>query len=82
MGSFAITARHGSASNDIDVPLPARFKLDVKAPDFIERFGAATTEIMTRFDMCSAELEGYRRVIAYEPIAFREQVRTAFGLDR
>ncbi|MEJ6023160.1 hypothetical protein [Ramlibacter sp. PS4R-6] len=79
-GCCVITARHGSAANDVDVPIPARFKLDVKAPDFVQRFGAAAGEVMAKFDACSAELARYRKVIAEEPDTFRQDIRQAFAL--
>jgi hypothetical protein len=77
-GCCVIVARQGSAANDVDVPIPARFKLDVKAPDFVQRFGEAASEVMTRFDECGREFAPYRDAIAREPAIFREQIRSAF----
>ncbi len=79
-GCCVVTARHGSAANDVDVPLPARCKLDVRDPAFVQRFGEVVRDIFARFDACSAELAGYRAVIAREPEAWRQQVAAAFGL--
>lgn len=78
-GCCVVTARHASAANPVDVPIPERCKLDVNAPDFVGRFGAVVTDIFANFDARSAELAGYREVIAREPQEWRRQVRAAFG---
>jgi hypothetical protein len=77
-GCCVITARHGSAANPVDVPIPASCKLDVRDPQFVQRFGALVTEVFERFDDCSRQLEGYRQVIAREPLQFSQQVAAAF----
>lgn len=77
-GCCVITARHGSAANPVDVPIPERCKLDVKDPRFVERFGELVADLFANFEERSRELAGYRDVIAREPITWREQVRVAF----
>lgn len=79
-GCCVITAKHGSAANAVDVPIPERFKLDVKDPRFVQRFGEAAGEILGNFEACSRELEGYRAVIAREPLEFDRQIVEAFGI--
>jgi hypothetical protein len=78
-GCCVITARHGSAANAIDVPIPQRCKLDVKAPDFVARFGEVVAEVFERFDDVTREFDDYRATIAREPEVFRAQIRRAFG---
>lgn len=80
-GCCLITARHGSAANAVDVPLPPRFKLAVKDPDFVETFGERVREVFDQFDACSGELAAYREVIAREPLAFARQVAAALRLE-
>ena len=76
-----MTARHGSAANPVDVPIPERFKLDVKDAAFGQAFGERVREVFGNFDACSRELAGYREVIAQEPQAFRRQVAAAVRLE-
>lgn len=79
-GCCVITAHHGSAANDVDVPLPSRLKLDVKAPGFMQGFGEVAGQVMSRFDACSAELTAYREAIAKESQVFCDHIRKAFAL--
>ena len=80
-GCCVITARHGSAANPVDVPIPERFKLDVKDPQFVQRFGERVNEVFGNFEACSRELAGYRDTIAQEPFTWRRQVTAAFRPD-
>jgi hypothetical protein len=79
-GCCVITARQGSAANPVDVPIPERYKLDVKAPDFVQRFGEVAGAVLARFDDCSREFDAYRQVIAREPADFDRQIVEAFGI--
>lgn len=77
-GCCVVTARHGSAANDVDVPIPPSCKLDVKSPDFVQRFGEVAAGILRDFELHARELDAYRRTIAQEPESFRAQIRHAF----
>jgi hypothetical protein len=79
-GCCVITARQGSAANSVDVPIPERYKLDVKAPDFAQRFGEVAGAVLARFEDCSREFDAYRQVIAREPEDFDRQIVDAFGI--
>ncbi|GAB3758215.1 hypothetical protein GCM10028796_03510 [Ramlibacter monticola] len=80
-GCCVVTARHGSAANPVDVPIPGRFKLDVKDPQFVQRFGERVNEVFGNFEASSRELAGYRETIAQEPATFRRHVAAAFRLS-
>lgn len=80
-GCCVVTARHGSAANAVDVPIPERFKLDVKGPGFERGFEGAAAEVMADFGTVTREFDAYRAVIAREPEVFRGQVRDAFVRD-
>ena len=80
-GCCVITARHGSAASPVDVPIPARFKLDVKDAAFVQGFGERVREVFGDFEACSGELAAYRDAIAQEPAAFRRQVAAAFRVE-
>lgn len=81
-GCCVIVARHGSAANDVDVPLPERFKLDVKAPDFVQRFGEVAAEVLARFEACAPGFDGYRSAVAHEAATFRGHIQRAFLAHR
>jgi len=81
-GCCVITARHGSAANAVDVPIPERYKLDVKDAAFVRRFGEVAGNVLGHFDTCTNEFAAYRHVIGGEPLAFDRQVIEAFGLSR
>ncbi len=79
-GCGVITARHGSAANPVDLPIPERYKLDVKDVQFIQLFGDAARSILYDHATCQRELAHYRTVISEEPASFHRQIVEAFGL--
>lgn len=79
-GCCVITARHGSAAHPVDVPIHDRYKLDVRDPQFVQRFGKVAADVLGRFETCSAEFAAYREVIGREPQEFDRQIGKAFGL--
>ena len=80
-GCCVITGVYGSAANSIDIPIPDRFKLDVKKENFLTTFGKIAAEILDNFDTCSQELKMYRNIISLEPENFNSQIIKAFSLD-
>jgi len=74
-GCCVITGRYGSADNPVDVPVADRYKLDVRAGDFVERFGEEVKRIFNDFGTASADFADYRAAIAREPENFRAQVK-------
>lgn len=79
-GCCVITARHGSAANAVDLPVPERYKLDVKDPVFVQRFGEVAGDVLAHFDARTKEFDAYRQVIAREPAEFDRQIAEAFGI--
>jgi hypothetical protein len=74
-GCCVVTSRYGSAANAIDVPIPDRYKLDVRASDFVGRFKTLVESVFSDFDSCSRDLAGYRETIRREADVFREHVK-------
>lgn len=66
-GCCIITGRRGSAANNVDIPIPERFKIDERDPLLFDKFAAAVTEVFDHFARVSAEFEPYRSVIFGEP---------------
>lgn len=79
-GCCVVTARHGSAGNPVDVPIPDKYKLDPKASAFVEEFGHVIDAIFSDFSRCSTELEPYRLMVHREEEVFDAQIRRAFEL--
>lgn len=77
-GCCVITGRRGAAANDSDVPIPARYKLDERAPDFTQRFLHVAQAVFDDYDACAADFSTYRERIRAEPGEFLAQVRRIF----
>lgn len=77
-GACVLVNRRGSAANGIDVPLPDAYKVDDTAPRFAEEAAAKILDIVGDFSRHHAVFEEYRRTIAGEPDAFRDDVRRLF----
>lgn len=75
-----ITGRRGSARNNIDVPLPQRFKLDDSGDAYIAAFGPVLREVFSKFPEVDRDMAGYRKKIQEEKSVFNQQVRDFFGL--
>ncbi len=79
MGCCVITGRQGSAANDIDVPLPQRYKLDDNMNSYITEFGKLASSIFDNYAEHSGELKQYRQRIEQEYRLFKKQVFKIFG---
>jgi len=80
-GCCVITGLNGSAGNDVDVPIPAAYKLDANEPAFIEKFGRVVRRLFDDFDTCAADFAHYREIISREQIEFDRQIVNAFGIE-
>ncbi|MCJ2121688.1 hypothetical protein [Methylobacterium sp. J-077] len=77
LGVVVIVGARGSAANDQDVPLAARYKLAIDAT-LRERFPALIADIFSDFDRHRSAQDPYRSFIAGERAAFTQQVRDIF----
>jgi hypothetical protein len=66
-GCCVVTGLLGSAANDEDIPIPKRFKLDVRDPSFFIDFQSVVAEVFNNFSDTSKEFEAYRREIYEDP---------------
>jgi len=78
-GCCVITGRRGSAKNDIDIPLPQRFKLDDRCDGYIAAFGPIVYSIFSDFPRFSCEMAIYREKIKQEKTVFQQQLQEIFG---
>jgi len=80
-GCCLITGKLGSARNDIDIPIPHKYKLDTNTIFFIEQFRCITSEIMENFPEQYKNFISYRRWLQDEPRVFKEQIHKFFIED-
>lgn len=77
-GCCLITGILGSAGNDVDLPIPRRYKLDASTADFVERFGELVKSIFDDFNTHYQALAPYRAYLQSEPRIFRQQIKAYF----
>jgi len=78
-GCCIVSGRLGSAGNDIDLPIPARYKFDTRAPDFVERAVPLMESILANFETHHRAFESYREWVRAEYGIFDEQVRAVLS---
>lgn len=77
-GCCLISGLLGSAGNDVDLPIPKKYKLNSDADDFISRFGELVGDIFQNFPMHFQEFDAYRKWLQNEPRVFRQQIADYF----
>jgi hypothetical protein len=78
-GCCVVSGRRGSAGNDVDVPIPARYKLDAAGATPAAAFARVAEAVFSDFPACSAEFDAYREIIRGEHSVFSAEVRALFG---
>jgi hypothetical protein len=79
LGCCVLTNRRGSAANDRDVPIPARYKLDDMDPAFAPQAAELIVKICADFGAHASDFDNYRKVIAQEPEVFAAEASRIFG---
>ncbi|ATG88844.1 hypothetical protein MKLM6_0569 [Methylomonas koyamae] len=77
-GCCLITGVLGSAGNEIDLPIPKRYKLDSSAPEFVAEFSQLATDILANFAAHYRAFDNYRDYLKNEPKIFRQQISDYF----
>lgn len=73
-GCCIITGKKGAAGNDVDVPIPAKYKYD----DNVDRIPAIIEKIrecMTNYQTCTIDFSAYREKIRAEKAIFDRDVK-------
>ena len=78
-GCCVVTNKKGSAANDVDVPIPEKYKF-ADVPSQYEEIKALLADICKEFERHSAEFDSYRKVIGEERGVFAECVRRFVGV--
>jgi hypothetical protein len=79
LGACVVTNRRGSAENDVDVPVPARYKIDDRDPGFARTGAELIQTICGDYDHHRTAFDAYRRMIADEPRVFVENALRIFS---
>lgn len=77
-GCCLITGVLGSAGNDIDLPIPQKYKIDSSSPDFLMTFKALVFDVMMNFDSHYHEIDDYRVWVKNQPNIFKQQIADYF----
>lgn len=77
-GCCVITGRRGSAQNNKDIPIPARYKIDETAANFVCEFGSLIRDVFDNPAKTKIDFETYVSIIKNEPRIFKEQVSNIF----
>lgn len=78
-GCCIITNTKGSAQNDFDIPIPHKFKLDERDPQFLEKLANLLKDILNNYEEITKEFEKYREVISNENDKLIYQLKKYFG---
>lgn len=73
-----ITGLQGSASNEIDIPVDKKYKIDEADIKFVDRVDCLVKEVFTNFAMSHEDFDGYRNKIKNERQVFDKEVITIF----
>ena len=74
-GCALITGLRGTASNPRDVPIPTRYKLNERAPDFVQQFESVSREVLRAYDdVFSRDFATLQAYTLGERIVFRQQL--------
>ena len=74
-GCNIVTGTRGAAGNDTDIPIPARFKVDETAPDFVDRALHAIAEACHDYLRIQPEFDAYRHAILDQKRQFLDEVK-------
>lgn len=74
-GCCVITGCRGSAANNIDIPIPEKYKLNEKEKDTVVKFHNLISFIFNNFDDAVDDFSEYQNIVKREPILFKDQVK-------
>lgn len=77
LGCCVIVGRRGSAANQIDVPIPIRYKFEVSTRE-IPRIVATIRECLSNYEKLYSDFDEYRSMIKQEPHRFLNDLTKIF----
>lgn len=79
-GCCVFTNRRGAAAFYEDIPIPDYYKIDDRESDYCDVLGKKIEYVLTNYDRCCSDFDGYRGVIGNEQFVFNSQIRSFFCL--
>lgn len=79
-GCCVITGRRGSAANEMDIPIPNKYKINEFEQDFMNKSIAIITSVMEDFPGVEKDFIDYRQSILKEKEIFEKQVNSFIEL--
>lgn len=77
-GCCVITGRRGSAKNDVDVPIPSKYKFDETTAS-VDEVHNCITKIMNNYEIIIKDFENYREIITCEEERFTSDALNYFS---
>ncbi len=77
-GCCLITGILGSAGNNVDLPIPSKYKLDSSQAGFVTSFGDLVVDVMNHFPRHWDAFSSYRKWLQEEPNIFKKQIADYF----
>ena len=74
-GGIVITGKRGSASNEIDIPIPQKYKFDTDNADFHQQFQILVKEISKNNEISQREMRNYRNIVLSDPQSHSKNVK-------
>lgn len=75
---IVITGLQGSANNNIDIPIPSKYKINEKNHDFIVNVSSVIENVFVSYEEALKDFEPYRDKIINEEKIFQDEVRKIF----
>ena len=73
-GCCLITGVLGSAQNDVDIPIPRKYKVDVASSRYEHDFAILVNEIFSNYNQSYQDFSSYHLDILSQPVDFRRQI--------
>ena len=74
-GGVVITGKRGSAGNDVDIPIPKKYKFDTSDKEFHSKFKLLINEIFSDFSSSQLDMSEYKEVVLADPQTHELNVR-------
>ena len=73
-GGIVITGIRGSAGNDIDIPVPSKYKFDTSEKNFSQKFRELIDEIYQNSSVGQSDMSHYKNIVLKDKKIHREKV--------
>lgn len=78
-GCCIVTGKRGAAANDVDVPIPSKYKIDEKSSDFVPKSIELIRYILVNYEEVKPDFDSYRQIIRGEEKQFEMDAVNSFN---